>query len=52
MIQDITYETPFLFVEPQTSGSAVSVTAYSYDGENYDYTQTTGGGETSVIFIS
>lgn len=50
MIQDITYESPFLYFEALPSGSAVAVVAYSYDGINFDST-TSGGGETSVIFI-
>jgi hypothetical protein len=55
MIQDITYETAFLYFDAPTSGSATNVTAYSFDGINYDATTTTitgsMGGETSVIFI-
>jgi hypothetical protein len=56
MIQDITYETAFLYFDVPTSGSITNVTAYSYDGDNYDATITeiTGsmGGETSVVFIN
>lgn len=55
MIQDITYESPFLYFDAPTSGSAEPITAYSFDGVNYDATTTTitgsMGGETSVIFI-
>ena len=49
MIQDITYESPFLYFDAPQSGSAVAITAYSYDGDNYDFSST--GGETSVVFI-
>jgi hypothetical protein len=55
MIQDITYETAFLYFDVPTppSGSVTSITAYSYDGENYDFdTSGTGGGETSVVFVN
>lgn len=54
MIQDITYESPFLYFEAPQSGSAVAVLAYSYDGVNFDATTTSvsgSAGETSVIFI-
>lgn len=55
MIQDITYQSSFLFFEAPQSGSATAITAYSYDGINYDATTTSisgsTGGETSVIFI-
>jgi hypothetical protein len=54
MIQDIIYEAPLLVFEAPTSGSAVAITAYSYDGSNFDATTTSisgSGGETSVIFI-
>tara|TARA_R110000868_G_scaffold128244_3_gene336213 strand:+ start:787 stop:942 length:156 start_codon:yes stop_codon:yes gene_type:complete len=50
MIQDITYESPFLYFEAPQSGTAVDVLAYSYDGDNFD-ASTTGAGETSVVFI-
>jgi hypothetical protein len=49
MIQDITYNAPLFVFEAPTSGSAVAITAYSYDGDNYDFSST--GGETSVVFI-
>tara|TARA_B110000503_G_C6952398_1_gene331582 strand:+ start:34 stop:201 length:168 start_codon:yes stop_codon:yes gene_type:complete len=54
MIQDITYESPFLYFEAPQSGTAVEILAYSYDGDNFDATTTSisgSGGETSVIFI-
>ena len=54
MIQDITYDAPLFVFEAPTSGSAVAITAYSYDGNNFDATTTSisgSGGETSVVFI-
>jgi len=55
MIQDITYETVFLYVTVPTGSTTDPITAYSYDGNNYDFTAATGsgaGGETSVVFIN
>ena len=49
MIQDIIYDAPLFVFEAPTSGSAVAITAYSYDGDDYDFSST--GGETSVVFI-
>ena len=51
MIQDITYESPFLYFDAPTSGSAEPITAYSFDGGDYDFSATAGG-ETSVVFIN
>jgi hypothetical protein len=50
MIQDIIYDAPLFVFEAPTSGSAVAITAYSYDGDDYDFSST--GGETSVVFIN
>ena len=51
MIQDITYQSSFLFFEAPQSGSATAITAYSYGGINYDATTTSisgsAGGETA-----
>lgn len=51
MIQDITYESPFLYFEAPLSGSAEPIAAFSYDGSDYDFSATAGG-ETSVVFIN
>jgi hypothetical protein len=52
MIQDITYETTFLYYELPVTASIDPIAAYSYDGNNYDFSATGGGGETSVVFIN
>jgi hypothetical protein len=53
MIQDITYETAFLYITVPTGSTTDPIAAYSYDGDNYDFdTSGTGGGENSVVFIN
>jgi hypothetical protein len=56
MIDEIIYDSLFLTFEPDKETTTDPITAYSYDGDNYDATITeiTGsmGGETSVVFIN
>jgi hypothetical protein len=53
MIHEIIYDSLFLTFEPDKETTTDPITAYSYDGENYDFdTSSTGGGETSVVFIN
>jgi hypothetical protein len=50
MLDDIVYDSLFLIVEVDKDTSSNPITAYSYDGADYDLTP--GGGETSFVFIS
>jgi hypothetical protein len=53
MIDEIIYDSLFLTFEPDKETTTDPITAYSYDGEDYDFdTSGTGGGETSVVFIN
>ena len=50
MLDDITYDSLFLTFEVDKDITTDPITSYSYDGNDYDFTS--GGGETSVVFIS
>lgn len=53
MIDEIVYDSFFLTFEPDKETTTDPITAYSYDGDNYDFSTTSsGGGETSVVFIN
>jgi hypothetical protein len=54
MIDEIVYDSLFLTFETNKETTTDPITAYSYDGDNYDFTITsgTGGGETSHVFIN
>lgn len=50
MIEDIIFDSlMFVFETPKETPGGV-INSYSYDGDNFD--AGSGGGETSVIFIS
>jgi hypothetical protein len=50
MINEIVYDSLFLTFETVKETTTEPITAYSYDGDNYNFSTT--GGETSVIFIN
>lgn len=50
MINEITYDSFFLTFETDKEVTTDPITAYSYDGNDYDFTS--GGGEVSFIFIN
>jgi hypothetical protein len=50
MIDEIVYDSLFLTFEPDKETTTLPITAYSYDGDDYDFSST--GGETSVVFIN
>lgn len=53
MIDDITYDSLiFIYETPESTPGGITL-GYSYDGDNFDFQQTSGGtGEVSFIFIS
>jgi hypothetical protein len=52
MIDEIIYDSLFLTFEPDKETTTDPITAYSYDGEDYDFDTSGTGGETSVVFIN
>ena len=53
MINEIVYDSLFLTFEVDKEVTTDSITAYSYDGDNFEFNSTSGGtGEYSVIFIN
>ena len=52
MIDEIVYDSFFLTFEVDKELTTDPITAYSYDGESYDFSITSTGGETSSIFIN
>ena len=54
MIDEIVYDSLFLTFEPDKETTTDPIAAYSYDGNNYDFsvTTTSGTSEYSVVFIN
>ena len=50
MINEIVYDSFFLTFEADKEVTTLPITAYSYDGNDYDFSSTSG--ETSVVFIN
>lgn len=52
MLDDIVYDSLFLTFEVDEQTNTDPITSFSFDGDDYDFTATSGGGEVSVVFIS
>ena len=53
MIEDIIFDSLMLVYETPEETPGGIIYAYSFDGDNFDFTTSSGGGgETSVVFIN
>lgn len=52
MINDIVFDVTEFIMEFPVGISGGTITSYSLDGSQYDFTESTGGGETSSVFIN
>ena len=52
MLDDIIFDSMFLTFETDEISSSDPITAYSFDGESFDYIPSSSGGEVSVVFIN
>jgi hypothetical protein len=52
MIDDIVFSVDEFILEIPFGSIGGVIVSYSMDGYNYDFTESSGGGETSSIFIN